>query len=278
MQQDLQLSYPPPPAHYKIFTSDNIANNADKLPLLTPPPPLASTVGAYSVFGEQLRLQEQPPSLPEMGVAQLYESTNSADRATELKKLNHAILLNFMELLQILVKDPEEHTRKIEHIRLLFININYLLNEYRPHQARDTLKLLMQLQIQRRITMAADIQKCLSDMNAVFQDACASITSDPSSISVKHEASHSDDSARNMPVKTENGLEGNVETNAAVKMDDIEMEFAEGVVKGETTSNIKLAHLDGADSKNMSNQNYWDKKSRLSAFAVKLASQEHANK
>ncbi|KAJ3404801.1 Mediator of RNA polymerase II transcription subunit 7 [Chytriomyces hyalinus] len=173
-----------------------------------------------------------------------------------------------MELLQILVKDPEEHTRKIEHIRLLFININYLLNEYRPHQARDTLKLLMQLQIQRRITMAADIQKCLSDMNAVFQDACASITSDPSSISVKHEASHSDDSARNMPVKMENSLEGNMETNAAVKMDDIEMEFA-----GETTSNIKLA-----DSKNLSNQNYWDKKSRLSAFAVKLVSQEHANK
>ncbi|KAJ3241670.1 Mediator of RNA polymerase II transcription subunit 7 [Chytriomyces hyalinus] len=204
-----------------------------------------------------------------MGVAQLYESTNTGDRAAELKKLNHAILLNFMELLQILVKNPEEHTRKIEHIRLLFININYLLNEYRPHQARDTLKLLMQLQIHRRIIMASDIQKCLSDMNAVFEDACASI-------SANHEASHSNDNTRNMAIKMEIGLEGfHMESNAAaVKMDDVKMEFADGVVKDETTPNIKLAHLDTPDSKNMSNQNYWDKKSRLSAFAVKLASKE----
>ncbi|KAI8621884.1 MED7 protein-domain-containing protein, partial [Chytriomyces sp. MP71] len=91
---------------------------------------------------------------------------STEDRATELKKLNHSLLLNFLELQHILVNRPQDFTTKIEHIRILFINMHYLLNGYRPHQARDTLKLLMELQIHRRISMAREIQQLSSRPNS----------------------------------------------------------------------------------------------------------------
>ncbi|VDK79717.1 unnamed protein product [Gongylonema pulchrum] len=36
---------------------------------------------------------------------------------------------------------------KINNLRLLFINMHHLINEYRPLQARDTLQVMMKAQI-----------------------------------------------------------------------------------------------------------------------------------
>jgi len=48
-----------------------------------------------------------------------------------------------------LAVEPEGYGRKLEDLRTLFINMHHLINEYRPHQARESLILMMEAQIER---------------------------------------------------------------------------------------------------------------------------------
>jgi mediator of RNA polymerase II transcription subunit 7 len=107
------------------------------------------------------QLDEKPVSLPAQGIEQLFPSApaNSEasgtqsewtlDRASELKKLAKSLLLNFLELVGVLSVNPEQYGRKIEDLRTLFVNTHHLLNEYRPHQARETLIFMMEQQLAR---------------------------------------------------------------------------------------------------------------------------------
>jgi mediator of RNA polymerase II transcription subunit 7 len=67
-----------------------------------------------------------------MGVTQLY--SNDSDRTIELRTLSKSALLNYLELVGIMGVDPAGWTEKIEDIRIIFVNMHHLLNEYRPHQ------------------------------------------------------------------------------------------------------------------------------------------------
>lgn len=53
------------------------------------------------------------------------------DRKKELKKLNHSLLVNFLDLIDILIQAPESprRTEKIDDLTLLFVHIHHLLNE-----------------------------------------------------------------------------------------------------------------------------------------------------
>lgn len=48
-----------------------------------------------------------------------------------------------------MTRDPSSLKRKekLEHIGILFINMHHLLNEYRPHQARDLLRQMLAYQV-----------------------------------------------------------------------------------------------------------------------------------
>lgn len=84
------------------------------------------------------------------GIKRLYPQ--HFDRRRELKKLNHSLLVNFLDLLDLLVYSPDspKRTEKVDDISVLFIHIHHLLNELRPHQARETLRVMLELQKRQR--------------------------------------------------------------------------------------------------------------------------------
>lgn len=72
------------------------------------------------------------------------EEVFSQFRINELKKMTKSLLLNFLELVGLLAKNPLLSAKKIDHIRTILINIHHLLNSYRLHQSRESLILSMQ--------------------------------------------------------------------------------------------------------------------------------------
>lgn len=102
------------------------------------------------------QMNDPLPSLEEQNIQQLYSPPGTptstrkhTDRALILKRLAKSLLLNFLELVGIMSINPELYHEKVMDLRTLFINFHHLLNEYRPHQARESLILMMQDQLEK---------------------------------------------------------------------------------------------------------------------------------
>lgn len=139
-------SFPLPPTQYfNLYTDENIKKNR----ALKPP---ALPGDTYSMFGNTFDTTEaiiRP--LESQGIKRLYPQ--HFDRKKELKKLNHSLLANFLDLIDLLINSPDSprRTEKIDDLTLLFVHIHHLLNEYRPHQARETLRVMLDLQKRQRL-------------------------------------------------------------------------------------------------------------------------------
>ncbi|KAJ2333649.1 Mediator of RNA polymerase II transcription subunit 7 [Coemansia sp. RSA 2681] len=164
----LDASYPAPPDYFALFTDANVARLAStetsialddaELKFLVPPEPPAS--GSYAGFGRLWQVHDRLPTLEEQNIPQLY-SEGPIDRITELKRLNHSILFEFLDLVEVLIKDPSKFSARTERIRDIFVNAHHLINEYRSHQAKETLKLMLQQQIEvKRASSRATLEKC----------------------------------------------------------------------------------------------------------------------
>lgn len=101
------------------------------------------------------------------------------DRKKELKKLNHSLLVNFLDLIDILIYAPESHrrTEKIDDLTLLFVHIHHLLNENRPHQARETLRVMMELQKRQRIETSKRFNYHLEKVRELVNNAFTGLLS-----------------------------------------------------------------------------------------------------
>jgi DNA polymerase III delta prime subunit len=51
-----------------------------------------------------------------------------------LNKLNDSLLLNFVELLELLIANPVEAANKVQELRSILINFHHVLNAYREHE------------------------------------------------------------------------------------------------------------------------------------------------
>lgn len=164
---------PPPPMQFiKEYTDENIRKGlAPK-----PPPPIRDS---YMMFGNQFQCDDliiRP--LESQGIERLHPM--QFDHKRELKKLNMSILINFLDLLDILIKSPGSIKReeKLEDIKLLFVHMHHLINEYRPHQARETLRVMMEVQKRQRLETAERFQKHLERVVEMIQGCLASLPDD----------------------------------------------------------------------------------------------------
>ncbi|KAI5918007.1 mediator complex, subunit Med7 [Camillea tinctor] len=182
-QPQVSSTWPPPPPFWQSFTPENIARIADLrkeksereglsdsgedalrnirlegLPrgLRNLQPPLEPEDGVWRVFGDKYQLVDELPRLEDMQIRRLFPNPEERDRdgkhfdrATILKRLAKSLLLNFLELVGLLATSPDSAEEKITDLRDLFINFHHLINEYRPHQARESLISMMQAQLDR---------------------------------------------------------------------------------------------------------------------------------
>ncbi|KAJ2399549.1 Mediator of RNA polymerase II transcription subunit 7 [Coemansia sp. RSA 2559] len=187
-QPHLDASYPAPPDYFSLFTDANIArvsstgmadalDNPDLRFLVPPPPP---TSGSYSTFGRTWQVNHRLPSLAEQNIPQLYPD-GPIDRIAELKSLNHSVIFEFLDLVDVLIKDPSQYAARTDRIRNIFVNAHHLINEYRDHQAKESLKLMLLRQIDnKRLAAEATRAKCAhlrQTIASLKQDALNSKTS-----------------------------------------------------------------------------------------------------
>merc|ERR1712066_555815 len=96
-------------------------------------------------------------------------SAKDINRRKELRKLNHSILVNFLDLIDILIKCPESPRReeKVDDINLLFIHMHHLINEFRPHQARETLRVMLMVQRRKRTQFTQKFKEHLEKVEGI---------------------------------------------------------------------------------------------------------------
>ncbi|KAJ5554744.1 hypothetical protein N7535_007190 [Penicillium sp. DV-2018c] len=150
-----------------------------ELRYLVPP---AIPEGQYSVFGELQTLSTTLPSLQEQGIEQLYPEPSPTDaeqdssqpspplnHAYYLLKISKSLLLNFLEFVGILSVAPEQFEAKVEDLRNLFINAHHLLNLYRPHQARESLIMMMEEQLKHSREEIEQMDKVKAEVEGVLE-------------------------------------------------------------------------------------------------------------
>merc|ERR1719219_870438 len=161
----------PPEQYIKMYSDEHVAMG------ITPPPP-PPIKDNYSMFGQPFSADDTIiQSLESQGIRRLYPATKDVDRKKELHKLNHSILVNFLDLIDLLIKAPESPKReeKIDDINLLFIHMHHLINEFRPHQARETLRVMLHVQKRKRLQIAEKFHGHLEKVQETIQEALAAL-------------------------------------------------------------------------------------------------------
>lgn len=113
--------------------------------------------------------------LESQGIKRLY--AKDSDHKKELKKMNASILINFLDLIDVLVKCPDTSKReeKGNDIMMLFVQMHHLINELRPHQARETIRVTLQCQNRQRVEIIQKLNEQIERVNEMVISCVRSI-------------------------------------------------------------------------------------------------------
>ena len=113
--------------------------------------------------------------LESQGIKRLH--AKDSDHKKELKKMNASILINFLDLIDVLVKcqDTNKREEKCSDIAMLFVQMHHLINELRPHQARETIRVTLQCQKKQRAEIIKKLNKQIDKVNEMVISCVSSI-------------------------------------------------------------------------------------------------------
>lgn len=162
--QVMAAPFPTPPPFWKHFTKQNVARAKqlrdgetvdDELRYLIPPEPPRD--GKYSSFGQAIDLHAPPTSLESAGIEQLYPAHPDVrlNPQPHLISLSRSLLTTFLSLAGTLSQNPELCEEPVTDLQTIIYNMHDLINQYRPHQARESLILIMEARVEK---MKAEIQ------------------------------------------------------------------------------------------------------------------------
>ncbi|RCI16975.1 hypothetical protein L249_3078 [Ophiocordyceps polyrhachis-furcata BCC 54312] len=163
-------------------------------------PPREPKDGRWRVFGDQYMLDDKLPTLEEQGIANLQATGGPSssreskhyDRALELKCMAKSLLLNFLELTGLLSRSPAHAEAKMQDLRTLFINMHHVLNEYRPHQARESAMEMMQDHLDRTRAETLAIRTQVDKTRSVLEGLGSLAIGEVASLSVEERGAAAD--------------------------------------------------------------------------------------
>ncbi|KAF1938719.1 hypothetical protein EJ02DRAFT_16353 [Clathrospora elynae] len=103
---------------------------------------------------------------------QLTSKAASLDRQNYLFRFARSIVLSYISLLGIVAVDPvsEQKNEKLKDILTMVSNMHALINEYRPHQARQTLIWKMEEQVKRKKEEIEGVRKAGGKVREVLEE------------------------------------------------------------------------------------------------------------
>ena len=169
------MDYPGPPAFYKSYGPDPAALHPCAASLKPPAPPAES----YQCFGDAFTVHAPKETLADLGVEELFSfelqaGAHPTNYAAEIKRLLGELSACYGGLLETAASvgsTPAKVTAGVDRFRVLAANLEFVVNSYRPHEARQQLIELQRTQIARRKAATAEVRAALAVAQAEYEAA-----------------------------------------------------------------------------------------------------------
>lgn len=92
-------------------------------------------------------------------------------RVDSLKQLNRSLLVKLVQLTKVLVESPSDYEEKVKELKAVILNFQYLLNQYRPHEARETIITMLEKQLERRKEVSKLLKERIAAADTKIDDA-----------------------------------------------------------------------------------------------------------
>lgn len=194
---EIKAPFPAPPPFYTHFTKDNIRRlrQIRKDAGITPPadgqaieqdvdllslptelryliPPEPPSNGELTVFGVNANLEAPRVTLADLGVEQIYPDDPAvlSNPQPHLIALARSMLNTFLSLTGILAQNPDLQEEKMQDLQTIVYNIHDIINQYRPHQARESLILMMEERVEKMKSEIQTVDQSKENVTKLLQE------------------------------------------------------------------------------------------------------------